>query len=164
MKQQGLCTSLPTPIEGSAIKCCGISGLAYARALRLRQVGLLSGTFVGRERVGERTFILLPDATLDPVKITERDLDDPSQPPCEVGIPQISRGMRDTRDEELIARRDSVAAVGDSSRRPAQLFGGRLLVQRYEEHSHDDGGQEEGAPAYDEPTDDRTWYGSAQKA
>lgn len=48
--------------------------------------------------------------------------------------------------ELLVARtrRDGIAAVGDGSRRPAQLFGGGLLVEGHEKHTYDHRCEEEG--------------------
>src|SRR5713226_6745849 len=74
VKKDHLRSSRP-PHGGRALVASGVVvDLADARKLRLRQIGLRSGPFVGGKGIGERTRRRLPNSTLDPGRPRERSL------------------------------------------------------------------------------------------
>ncbi|RAZ75195.1 hypothetical protein DPM35_20055 [Mesorhizobium atlanticum] len=62
-------TGLLAPLHGCPIEHRGPRSPLDARLLCLRQIGLLSGSLIGRKGISERASLGLPDAALDTLEI-----------------------------------------------------------------------------------------------
>ena len=120
-------------------------------ALRGRQVGFRAGSFIGRERVGQRPGLGLPDAAFHACLVRQGEADGVRQVGAQLDVELALLRSGPARRVEPVAIPDQVARVRNNGFGTANLRFGRLLVELQQQKSDRDTGGERESPKAHEP-------------